>query len=69
MGEKVFTPLVSFAFMLFILLYFPCIATLATISKESGSWKWGAFSVIYTTIVAWGAAFLVYQVGSIIISF
>ncbi len=64
-GEPVFTPLVALSFMLFVLLYFPCIGVIATISRESGHWKWGMFTVIYTTAVAWIVAFLVYQTGSL----
>lgn len=64
-GKKVFTPLVAFSFILFILLYFPCIGVVAAIKKESGSWKWGIFSLIYTTSVAWLVSFVVYQTGSI----
>ena len=64
-GEKLFTPLVSFGFMLFALIYFPCIAVVATINRESGHWKWAAFTVLYTTALAWFMAFAVYQVGSL----
>lgn len=65
-GQKVFTPLVALSFMLFVLLYFPCIGVLAAIIKESGHWKWGAFTVFYTTGVAWLVAFVVFQVGSLL---
>ncbi len=65
-GQKVFTPLVALSFMIFVLLYFPCIGVLAAIIKESGDWKWGAFTVFYTTAVAWIASFLVYQTGSLL---
>jgi len=68
-GLKVFTPLVAFSFMIFVLLYFPCIGTLITITKESGSWKWGALSVIYTTLVAWVVSFLVFQIGGWLINY
>ena len=61
------TPLIAFAYMLFTLLYFPCIATLAAIRQETGSWKWPLFAACYTTILAWIVAFLVYQIGSFII--
>ena len=64
-GKKVFSPLIAFSFMIFILLYFPCIAVIATISKESGSWRWAAFTVLYTTSVAWIISFLVFQIGSL----
>ncbi len=66
-GEPVFSPLVALSFMLFTLLYFPCIGVIATISRESGHWKWGIFTVIYTTIIAWTIAFIVYQVGSLFV--
>lgn len=61
-GEKVFTPLVAYGFMLFILIYFPCMAAIAAIRKEAG-WKWAMFTVFYTTILAWVVSFCVYQVG------
>jgi ferrous iron transport protein B len=64
-GQKVFNKLVAFSYMLFILLYFPCIAVIAAISRESGSWKWGLFAVVYTTGIAWVVSFLVYQIGSL----
>lgn len=57
------TPLVAFCYMLFVLVYFPCIATLVAIKQESGSWKWAAFSGLYTTVLAWVLAFAVYQIG------
>ncbi|OFX88684.1 MAG: ferrous iron transport protein B [Bacteroidetes bacterium GWF2_33_16] len=63
-GNKVFTPLVAFGFMMFILLYFPCIASIAAIKKESGHWKWALFTVFYTTFLAWIVAFLVNQIGN-----
>jgi len=66
-GQKVFTPLVTLSFLAFILLYFPCIATITAISKESGSWKWGLFTVFYTTAFAWLVSFLIYQTGKLII--
>jgi ferrous iron transport protein B len=65
-GEKVFTPLVALSFMLFVLLYFPCIGVMAAIIKESGHWKWGVFTVLYTTGLAWLVAFVVFQVGSLL---
>jgi ferrous iron transport protein B len=63
-GEIVITPLIAFGFMIFVLLYFPCIATMATIKRESGSWKWALFSALQTTTIAWLIAFLVYNIGS-----
>ena len=51
------TPLVALAYMLFVLIYFPCIATFAAIKQESGSWKWAIFTAGYTTGLAWLIAF------------
>ena len=61
------TPLVALAYMLFVLIYFPCIATFAAIKQESGSWKWAIFAAGYTTGLAWLVGFTVFQIGSIII--
>ena len=59
------TPLVALCYMLFVLIYFPCVATLAAIRQESGSWKWAVFTAAYTTLLAWIVTFAVYQVGRI----
>jgi ferrous iron transport protein B len=67
-GQKPFTPLIAFSFMLFILTYFPCIGVIVAIRKESGSWKWAAFVVFYTTTIAWLLSFTVYQVGRLFLS-
>jgi ferrous iron transport protein B len=64
-GQAVYTPLVAFSFMIFILIYFPCIAVIAAIKKESGKWRWSAFLALYTTVLAWLASFAVYQFGSL----
>ncbi len=61
-GKPVFDSIVAYSFMLFILLYFPCIAALAAIKREAG-WKWVAFEVVYTTGVAWLVSFLFYQIA------
>ncbi len=66
-GNPVFTPLVAFGFLIFILIYFPCVAVVAAIKKESGNWKWAIFLAFYTTFLAWFLSFIVYQVGSIFI--
>ena len=60
------TPVVALAYMLFVLIYFPCVATLAAIKQESGSWKWAIFAAFYTTALAWIVAFVVNQVGHLI---
>ncbi len=59
------TPLVAFTFMLFVLIYFPCIATIAAIGKEAG-WRWAAFEVVYTTGLAWLFCFLFYQIAMLL---
>ncbi|MBN1502149.1 ferrous iron transport protein B [Candidatus Woesearchaeota archaeon] len=61
--QNVFTPLSAFSFMVFVLLYVPCIATVAVIKKETNSWKWPLFTVLYTTLIAWLASLIVYQGG------
>ena len=63
-GQKVFTPLVSFCFMLFILIYFPCVAVIAAIKKES-NWGWAVFTMVYTTGIAWLVTFATFQIGSL----
>ncbi|GET29552.1 ferrous iron transport protein B [Prolixibacter sp. SD074] len=65
-GKPLFTPLVALSFLIFVLIYFPCIAVIATIRRESGSWKWALLTVVYTTGLAWFMAFLVYQLGTLI---
>ena len=65
-GQVVFTPLVAMSFMLFILIYFPCIAVVAAIKNESGKWKWSLFLVVYTTVLAWLVSFLTYQGGTLL---
>lgn len=62
-GQPPFTPAKAMAFMVFVLLYFPCIATVTAIVKETGSWKYGAFTVIYNTVVAWIFSFVVYRIA------
>jgi ferrous iron transport protein B len=59
------SPLAAFCFLLFVLIYFPCIATIAAIKQESGSWRWAAFAACYTTVLAWIVSALVYQIGSL----
>ena len=63
-GEKVYTPLVAYSMMIFILLYFPCIAAITAIRKEAGR-SWAAFTLFYTTGLAWLMSFIVYQVGGL----
>ncbi len=63
-GEKVFTPITAFSFLLFVLIYFPCFAVIAAIRKESGSWKWAMFTILYTTALAWMVSFIFYQTAT-----
>ena len=59
--------LTAYCFLLFVLLYFPCIATIAAIKGETGSWKWAGFAAGYTTLLAWVVSALVFQIGSLFI--
>lgn len=67
-GIPVFTPLVALSLMLFVLIYFPCIATISAIVNESGSWKWGIFVMVYTCVLAWIVSFTVFQTGGFFIN-
>lgn len=64
--QGVFTPLTAISFMVMVLLYTPCAAAIATVKKETNSYKWAAFMVIYPFILAWIGAVLVYQIGTIL---
>jgi ferrous iron transport protein B len=66
-GKKVFSSPTAFAFLTFILIYFPCVAVIAAIGKESNSWKTAIGTAVYTTILAWILAFVVHQVGTLIL--
>lgn len=59
------TPLIAFSYLLFVLIYFPCIATIAAIKGETGSWKWAMFAALYTTLLAWIVSAVFYQTGSL----
>jgi ferrous iron transport protein B len=61
--QQHFTPLSAAAFLVFVLLYAPCVATLAVLKSEFG-WRWAIFSLVYLTALAWIAGFVVYQVGA-----
>ncbi|MCD8310589.1 MAG: ferrous iron transport protein B, partial [Prevotellaceae bacterium] len=67
MQENGITPRTAFAYLLFTLLYFPCIATIAAIKGETGSWKWTLFAAAYTTVVAWVVSALFYQIGGLFV--
>ena len=62
-GDYNFTPLVAYSFLLFVLIYFPCVATIAAIRQESGSWRWAIFAACYTTLLAWVVSAVFYQVA------
>ncbi|MDR2831288.1 MAG: ferrous iron transport protein B [Methanobrevibacter sp.] len=64
--QSIFTPLTAFAFLVFILLYVPCFSFLATVKKESNSWKWPLILLCTTLIVAYTTSFIVYRVGLLI---
>ena len=66
-GEPVFNQAVALAFLVFVLLYFPCIAVIASIKRESGSWKYALFTVFYTTAAAWIGAFVTYHLALFLI--
>jgi ferrous iron transport protein B len=61
------TPLTAFSFMLFVLLYFPCVATIATLRREAGK-RWAWFTVFHSLTLAWFISFLVYQIGSLLLA-
>ena len=63
--EYVFTPLAGFSFLMFVLIYFPCVAVFAAVKKEAGGIKWALFLAVYTTLLAWIVSFLVFQIGSL----
>ena len=63
--DTAFTPLSAFAFLIFVLLYMPCIPTCISIKNESGHWRWALFTIAYTTTLAWVFSTLVYQIGSL----
>ena len=65
-GSPVFTSLSAISFLLFVLLYLPCIAVITAVGRESGSWKWAGFILFYTTALAWLTSFIVYQAGTLL---
>jgi len=65
-SQKLFTPLVGVSYLLFILIYMPCVAVITAVTKESGSWKWALFLMLYTTALAWILSFAVFSIGTLI---
>ena len=59
------TPLTAYCYLLFILLYFPCVATIVAIKNETSSWRWALIAACYTTLIAWVVSATVYQVGQL----
>ena len=66
--QTAYNPVSAYAFMVFVLLYVPCMATLVVMKKETGSWKWPLLSIAYSFSIAWILAFVIYQVGNLFIS-
>ena len=64
--DKAFSPLVAFSLMIFMLVYSPCIAAIAVVRSESGSWRWALFVMGYLTVLAWICSTLVFQVGKVL---
>ena len=62
-GSKMYNPLVAYALMVFVLLYIPCVATIAVIKRETNSWRWPIFAAFYSTLIAWIVSFVIYQGG------
>jgi ferrous iron transport protein B len=65
-GQNVITPVVALSFLIFVLIYAPCIGVVSAIARESGRWKYALFMVGYTTTLAWVLSFIVYQIGNIL---
>jgi ferrous iron transport protein B len=63
-GSRVFSVAAAISLILFVLIYFPCIATIATIKQETQSWKWALFVAFYTIVLAWIISFVAYNVIS-----
>jgi ferrous iron transport protein B len=66
-GENVFNPLSTLSFLLFTLIYFPCIAVFAAVKRESGNYLWALFMIFYTTVMAYTISLVVFQVGKLLI--
>ncbi len=64
--DPAWNPLVAFTLILFTMLYVPCVVSVVCLVREAGSWKWGAFSVVFNTAVAFVVAVLVYQGGRLL---
>ena len=68
LGERMgISPLVAYAYMIFCLLYFPCVAAIVAVKQEAGGWRWALFTIVYTTALAWFMAFLIYRIGGLFV--
>ena len=67
-GSKVYTPMAALSFLVFILIYFPCIAVVVAVAKESGKAIYALFLVVYTSLLAWTLSFAVYQIGQLLLN-
>ncbi|CDN31693.1 Ferrous iron transport protein B [Mucinivorans hirudinis] len=65
-GEKVWTTATALSFLSFVLIYFPCVAVVSAIRRESGAWRWALFTIFYTTSLAWVVSFAVYNLAQLI---
>ena len=65
-ADPAYSPATALSLMMFVMIYLSCIATLAVVRKELGSWKWSAFLAVYTLLLGYGLAVLVYQVSILI---
>ena len=61
-GEPSITPVIALGLMLFVLIYFPCLATIVAIKNETKSWGWALFAASYSLVLAWLVAFSVFQI-------
>ena len=59
------TTLAAYCYLLFVLIYFPCVATIVAIKNETGSWRWALVAATYTSVLAWIVSALVFQIGSL----
>ena len=66
-GKSPFNTASALGFLVFVLLYFPCVATITAIVKETGTWKWGLFSILYNTSLAWCLAWITYRIALLFI--
>lgn len=66
-GKPLFTVISAFSFLLFVLIYFPCVATLSAVKRETGTWTWPTFMFFYTTALAYGISFAFYQISILLI--